>query len=337
MRAILTYADRLSARGHDVELVVPARTRLRARWRQWRQTGTSFMPGLQAPVRWVDRWRATDLRDADVIVATAWQSAGTVAEAPPSCGVKTYLIQHFESLYHGAPDVVDATYRLPLHKIVISTWLQDIMRERFASEAAVIVTPVDPALFHRVPRTSTTPRPRVLMLQHDYAWKGVVEGMEVVRRARARVPSIHLVGFGVRPARPGLGYDEFHENPPQDGLAALYSDVEIYLCPSWDEGLGMPSMEAMACGAALVTFDNGGSRDYARDGETAFVAPRRDVDRLVARLVLAAEDSALRERVAAAGSAFVRSAFSWEMAVSRMEELFVQWRTESEPSCPAPP
>jgi glycosyltransferase involved in cell wall biosynthesis len=336
VRAILTYADRLSARGHDVELVVPARTRLRARWRQWRQSGTSFMPGLRARIQWVDRWHPADLRDADVIVATAWQSADAVAEAPPNCGIKTYLIQHFESLYHGVPDVVDATYRLPLHKIVISTWLRDIIRERFASDAAVIVTPVDPALFHRVPVTSTTPRPRVLMLQHDYAWKGVAEGMEVVRRARARVPSMHLVGFGVRPARPGLAYAEFHENPPQDRLAALYSGVDIYLCPSWDEGLGMPSMEAMACGAALVTFDNGGSRDYARDGETAFVASRRDVDQLVARLVLAAEDAALRERVAAAGSAFVRSAFSWETAVSRMEELFVRWRKESGATRPTP-
>jgi glycosyltransferase involved in cell wall biosynthesis len=335
VRAILTYADRLAARGHDVELVVPARTSLRARWRQWRRTGAAFMPRLRARVRWVDTWRAAELRDADVLVATAWQSAHAVAGAPARCGVKTYLIQHHESLYHGAPDVVDATYRLPLRKIVISTWLADIMRDRFASEAAVLVTPVDPALFHRVGAAPATPRPRVLMLQHDYAWKGVAEGVEVVRRARARVPSIHLVGFGVRPARAGAPYDEFHENPPQDALAALYSGSDIYLCPSWDEGLGMPSMEAMACGAALVTFDNGGSRDYARDGETAFVAGRRDVDGLVARLTLAAEDGALRERIGAAGSSFVRGAFDWATAVSRMEQLFACWRTGSGASRPA--
>jgi glycosyltransferase involved in cell wall biosynthesis len=329
VRAILTYADRLSARGHDVELVVPARSRVRARWRQWRGVAATFMPGLRARVRWVDAWRPDDLRDADVLMATAWQSAPAVAEAPARSGIKTYLVQHFESLYHGAPAAVDATYRLPLRKIVISTWLAEIMRDRFGAEAPVIVTPVDPGLFHRVPVTTVGPPPRVLMLQHDYAWKGVAEGMEVVRRARRRVPSLSLVGFGVRPARAGATYDEFHANPPQDTLAALYSGADIYLCPSWDEGLGMPSMEAMACGAALVTFDNGGSRDYARDGETAFVAPRRDVDALAARLVLAAEDAALRERIAAAGSSFVRTAFSWESAVTRMEALFVNWRAES--------
>ena len=53
----------------------------------------------------------------------------------------------------------------------------------------------------------------------------------------------------------------------------------------------MPSMEAMACGAALVTYDNGGCRDYARDGETALVAPRRDVAALAAALGRVLDDA----------------------------------------------
>src|SRR6185436_16854663 len=160
-----------------------------------------------------------------------------------------------------------------------------------------------------------------------YAWKGVADGMDAVARVRASGRALTLIGFGVKPPSGAATYDEFHANLPQGDLARLYSGADVYLCPSWDEGLGMPSMEAMACGAALVTFDNGGSRDYARDGETAFVAVRRDVDGLVAKLTLASEDAALRGRIAAAGSSFVRSAFDWETAVSQMEELFVRWRT----------
>src|SRR5204863_3886714 len=119
-------------------------------------------------------------------------------------------------------------------------------------------------------------------------------------------------GFGVKPPRERDRYDEFHENPAQDRLAALYSSADIYLCPSWDEGLGMPPMEAMACGAALVTYDNGGCRDYARDGETALVARRRDVGDLAARLQRLAADEALRARLAAAGAAVVTGAVGWE-------------------------
>jgi glycosyltransferase involved in cell wall biosynthesis len=196
------------------------------------------------------------------------------------------------------------------------------MRERFASEAEVLVTPVDLTLFHAVPVTVTTSRPRVLMLHHDYAWKGTADGFETVARVKRRVPGVHLVGFGVSAPRGPAGYDEFHADLPQAQLAALYSGCEIYLCPSWDEGLGMPPMEAMACGAALVTYDNGGCRDYAYDDETALVARRRDVDDLAVKLERLAADERLRARIAAAGSAFIRNTFDWGRAVRRMEEIF---------------
>src|SRR5204862_6988667 len=218
--------------------------------------------------------------------------------------------------------LVDATYRLPLRTIVMSTWLRDLVRDKFQRDAEVLVTPVDPALFRPVPVAVGTSRPRVLMLHHEYAWKGVAEGVEAARRVKARVPGLVLVGFGVRPPRARSPYDEFHANPPQDRLAEVYSSCEIYLCPSWDEGLGMPPMEAVACGAALVTSGNGGCRDYARDGETALVARRRDVADLAAKLERLAVDEPLRARLAAAGMRFVTTAFSWDRAVPRLEEIF---------------
>jgi glycosyltransferase involved in cell wall biosynthesis len=326
VRAILTYADRLAGLGHDVTLVVPAGRRVKAWWRNVRGAAPEWMPGLRARIVWVPWLSADVVPDGDVVVATAWQTAAVAAEAPARCGAKFYLVQHYESLYHGDPARVDATYRLPLAKIVISTWLRDVMRERFESEAEVLVTPVDRTLFHRVPVEVTTSRPRVLMLHHEYAWKGVEDGLAAVARVRPRVPGLRLVGFGVKPPRGRPPYDEFHANPPQAGLAALYSGCDIYLCPSWDEGLGMPPMEAMACGAALVTYDNGGCRDYARDRETALVVPRGDVEALAAALARLATDEALRARLAAAGAAWVTTEFDWDRAVARLAGLFRQAR-----------
>ncbi len=322
VRAILTYADRLAGRGHRVTVLVPAHGRLRALGRRLRAARPDWLPSFRARVEWVGSWKSAWLPPGDVVVATAWQSAPIVAAAPSQAGRKFYLVQHYESLYHGQPVMVDATYRLPLHPIVISTWLRDVLRERFGRDAEVLVTPVDRGLFHPVAVDPETTRPRILMLHHDYAWKGVADGLDAVARVRKAVPSLRLVGFGVKPPRERGGYDEFHENPGQDRLAALYSSADIYLCPSWDEGLGMPPMEAMACGAALVTYDNGGCRDYARDGETALVARRRDVDDLAAKLGRMMGDDALRRALAAAGQKLVTTAFDWDRAVERMETLF---------------
>ena len=322
VRAILTYANRLARRGHLVTLVVPAKGPLRAVWRNLRGEGPDWIVDFTPQVRWTPDLSEQNLPAGDVLVATAWQTAGPVNLAPARCGRKFYLIQHYESLYHGSPDQVDRTYTYPLRKIVISTWLKEIMREKFGSDAELLVTPVDPALFSRVEVEPNDGLTRVLMLHHDYAWKGVADGLEAARRVKARHPEVRLVGFGVKPLRRGEGYDEYHENLPQARLAWLYSRCPIYLCPSWDEGLGMPSMEAMACGAALVTYDNGGCRDYALDGQTALVARRRDVADLAEKLEVAVADADLRAKVAREGTDYVKRQFDWERAVTKMEALF---------------
>ena len=83
----------------------------------------------------------------------------------------------------------------------------------------------------------------------------------------------------------------------------------------------MPPMEAMACGAALCTYDNGGCRDYAldgRDGGGGAAAGR-------GRAGLGAEPArggrALRERIARQGQEFVTTQFDWERATARFEAL----------------
>ncbi|MCI0546462.1 MAG: glycosyltransferase family 4 protein [Candidatus Rokubacteria bacterium] len=347
VRAILTYADRLGRGGHAVTLIVPAPRGRRSWWGRRPAVGAArapagtdppaqtdppprigpppWMPELRARITRTDGWRGEALPDGDAVLATSWQSADAVAAAPARCGRKLYLIQHYESLYHGDPARVDATYRLPLRQIVISSWLADIMRERFASAAEVIVTPVDPALFHPVavdPAAESEPGAvRVLMLHHDYAWKGVADGLEAVAAARARHPELRLAAFGVKPPPRRAPYDEYFTDLPQGRLAWLYSRAAVYLCPSWDEGLGMPPMEAMACGAALCTYDTGGSRDYAIDGETALVAPRRDVGALGRALERLVADAGLRQRLAARGRELVTTRFDWARATRRMEEL----------------
>jgi L-malate glycosyltransferase len=77
----------------------------------------------------------------------------------------------------------------------------------------------------------------------------------------------------------------------------------------------------MACGAALCTYDNGGCRDYAIDGTTALVAPRRDVDALARALARLTDERDLRERIARQGRELIVTRFDWERATARLEAL----------------
>src|SRR5437867_10660528 len=71
-----------------------------------------FVPNLHA--RHIPR--------GDAVIATAWWTAEFVHTYPLSKGEKFSLIQGYEA-WDGSPDRVDASWRLPLRKFVVSSWL----------------------------------------------------------------------------------------------------------------------------------------------------------------------------------------------------------------------
>ena len=78
----------------------------------------------------------------------------------------------------------------------------------------------------------------------------------------------------------------------------------------------------MACGCALVAASNDGVREYAREGETALLAPIKDPQTLAVRLLHLLSDDVLRQRVARTGHEHIRT-FSWKRAVDTMEKLLM--------------
>src|SRR2546425_9322772 len=82
VRAILTYADRLAATGHDVAVVVEAKGRGRALWRSLTGAGPAWGRGFPARVVWGDRWRAGAPPPGGAGVATA-RAAAAGPRAPP--------------------------------------------------------------------------------------------------------------------------------------------------------------------------------------------------------------------------------------------------------------
>ena len=90
---------------------------------------------------------------ADALVATAWQCRPMpLPRRPRAAGARFYLVQHYESLYHGEPQRVDATLRAAAEKDrdldVARRHHDGALRQR---RRTVLVTPVDRDLFHPVP------------------------------------------------------------------------------------------------------------------------------------------------------------------------------------------
>ena len=270
---------------------------------------------------------ATDLEpchvpDADAIFATAWHTASSVNECPSEKGAKFYLVMDF------APWMADKyelelTWRLPLKKICISSWLGELVTQAGVPEEDVEVVPI--AVDHdrfRVINSIPERAKRVVMLYSSNTYKRSQLGLAVLKQCKDAVPNLEVSLFGPLKSRPAAppSWSEYYGSVSESELIKLYNSASICLCSSAAEGFALPPAEAMACGCAVATTDCGGNRDYAKHEKTALVSDPDDVASLVDNVLRLLSDEELRVKIALAGRDRIAE-FTWERSTQRLIEF----------------
>ncbi len=86
---------------------------------------------------------------------------------------------------------------------------------------------------------------------------------------------------------------------PAEDLPALYAGAAAFCFPSFEEGFGLPVLEAMAAGAPVVTSSGTATADVA--GDAALLVDPRDVSGLAAALARVLDDPSLATALRSAG------------------------------------
>jgi glycosyltransferase involved in cell wall biosynthesis len=333
VKIILGYADRLAKKGHEVNVICPQPGIIKRRIKgipviypkRVMMNLLRYKPDwidVAANIKYVPSYEQRYILDADIVVATTWQNARFVKNYSTKKGTKFHLIQGYESEIFGSKEEVHRTYAYPLKKIVVATWLKVMLKENFNENSELILNPIDLHVFYPNGEKRSNKTKRICMLHHISKWKGISEGIRAFKIAQERHPSIRLVMFGAHRKKIEIDY-EYHYRPIGEQLSIIYNSCDIFLCPSWMEGFGLPSAEAMACKCALVTTDNGGSRDYAIHEKTALVSSPKDPQALAENLIRLLDDESLLQSIAQNGYEHIKQ-FAWERAVDKMEKVFLQ-------------
>lgn len=144
------------------------------------------------------------------------------------------------------------------------------------------------------------------------------------------VPSMHLVLVG----EPGFGFDE-HVKPyfgridsqrlhlfsrlSDEQMAGLYGKAVATLLPSWEEGFGLPILEAMIHGSPVITSDRSGSAEVAQ--QAAVLVDPTDPTASREAIIRLLDDADYRSMLVQAGRERA-AGFTWERYFDRVVDIY---------------
>ncbi len=141
--------------------------------------------------------------------------------------------------------------------------------------------------------------------------KGYEELFDAARIVRSRIPNARFLAVGgsdldkedaitaeaIERVRDDVVFTGWRED-----IADLMALMDVFVLPSWREGLPRSAVEAAASGLPQVLTDIRGCREVVRDGVEGFLVPVRDPVRLADAIVRLLQDPVLRRRMGVVGA-----------------------------------
>ena len=207
------------------------------------------------------------------------------------------------------------------------------------SRKIVVIPEAAREAFQQIPTTETESVRRRLRVEDDFIlFVGTIEprknlltlvrAFEEILRSDSRRPQLVIAGAtgwlsedvftyvraaGISDRILFVGY------LADDDLRALYSACRTFVYPSLYEGFGLPLLEAMACGAPVITSDTPSIRETV--GEAARLVSPTDSRGLAQAMVRLLDDAAERQQRSVAGMRHARK-FSWEKTARATLDLY---------------
>jgi glycosyltransferase involved in cell wall biosynthesis len=99
---------------------------------------------------------------------------------------------------------------------------------------------------------------------------------------------------------------------PRPKLLRHYYDADVFVFPAiWDEGFGLPPVEAMAAGTPVVASRSGAIVETIQPGETGLLVPKNDAWRLAQAILRLLRSDEMRERIGRSGRRRAMERFTW--------------------------
>lgn len=333
LRVVYEYANGLVDRGHEVTVVHPRSVPdlmhapgIKSRVSRWIDRavalgGVSWMhlnPAVR--LRHVDSIHDPAIPDAEIVIATSWQTAAPVFALSSRKGEKYYVVMDFYP-YLASREQLESTWRLGLRLATISDWLTGLVRAAGVHPDYVRTISCGVSACHSA-RTPPASRPPGIVMMYGLGnYKAAADGLAALRMVREDFGEVPVRLFGANLSRRPAGIPEWAEYYPllsDSGISDLYNRSSVFVSSSLAEGFCLPAAEAMASGCAVVATDCGGILDFAQNEHNALLSEAARPSELAGNILRVLRDDDLRLRLVEEGMRTI-SGFTWPAAVGRLQ------------------
>ncbi len=312
-RFIYQLANQLVDKGHNVEIVLPEKS--------------SIAWPLRTQITRVKELTSDTLPAADFILPNFYPTVFPAWESKKGQVVRLSL--GYEPLWVKETEKALASYLIDAPIISISQWHRQQILQGTGRDSTVIPGGVDTTVFRPSPKLSlSTGRLTIAYIlrskEHGYLWKGAEDFWEACQLFAQSVPDFDIqvvTPEGAHYQAP-LPYKILKADSDYE-MAHFYAEADIFVSTSYFEAFSLPPLEAMACGTAVITTDNGGNREYTKNGENCLVVPPSDTKQLTLALTQLLTQENLRNQLAHVGSQFALP-WTWQRTADKVEDLLLQ-------------
>lgn len=254
----------------------------------------------------------------DVCIATSAEK--TVEEVNKNLIAKTklYLIQDYENWNISDKELI-ATYKLGFKNIVVAKWLKQIVDQYSPTESVLIPNAIDTSIYTETVPIQNRDNHTIALLYHESPHKGLKNAFKVLDKLKQKYPDLKVIMFGKFPKPELPNWITYYKGASQKKTVEIYNFVKVFLCSTIEEGFGLTGIEAMACGACLVSTDYRGVREYAVNNYNSLLSPVGDIDAQVENVIRIFENKELQKNISSNGIQHVKK-FKWSEAMKKLNK-----------------
>ena len=275
----------------------------------------------------LEEGKENDLPEADISIATQWETAYSLLKFNKTIG-KFYFIQDYEPLFYPADvnfGLAEATYRFGFRGITNTMGLCERYRRCYGGVAEYFTPSVDKQIFYPDDKEFEHPAEKPFVM-FFYARPNIprngfdlgLTALRIIKKKHGERVRIYTAGGTWDPGAYDLvGKIENLGILPYEKTADLYRKCDLGLVFMFTEHPSFLPFEFMACGCPVVTNYNPATTWFFKDGENCLLA-EPTVTAVCEKIELLMKNVDLHRRLVQNGLDLIRST-DWE---TEMEKIY---------------